>query len=295
MIKRPSTDAIKTRAMIKKDESHDVSDKAPGTFRTKWARRQPARALREVVQVVGLRTILHAEVSVDVQGLDQVRDLKGPALIVANHSSHLDTALLLCTLPASRRRRTAVAAAKDYFFDTWWRGVGSAIAFNTFPIDRHAGSLSATPGALLADGWSVLLYPEGTRSRDGFLGRFRLGAAWLAAQHQVPIIPVGLRGSYAAMPRGRNWPVKGRPRVSVRYGPPILPVPGQSPRELAPQISAAVKQLIEEDTSTWWQAQQPQADVVPSEPPAGSWRRIWQQTEPPAPGGRTERPKIWRN
>ncbi|GAA2105411.1 hypothetical protein GCM10009841_24120 [Microlunatus panaciterrae] len=275
-------------------EPTDVSEASPGTARTDWARRGPVRVLREVVQVAGLRTLLRAEVSMEVQGLDRIRDLEGPALIVANHSSHLDTALLLCTLPADRRRRTAVAAAKDYFFDTWWRAAGSAIAFNTFPIDRQAGALSATPGKLLSEGWSVLLYPEGTRSKDGYLGRFRLGAAWLAAQHQVPVIPVGLRGSYAAMPRGKSWPVSGRPRVSVRYGDPIVPRPGETPRELAPKIAAAVKQLIEEDSGTWWQSQRGAAAVV-VEPPAGSWRRIWQQTEPPAPGGGSERTKIWRN
>ena len=87
----------------------------------------------------------------------------GPALFVANHSSHLDTAVLLTTLPKERRRRTAVAAAADYFFDVWWRASGSSIAFNTFPIERKGGSLSSTPADLIADGWSIVVYPEGTR------------------------------------------------------------------------------------------------------------------------------------
>ena len=67
------------------------------------------------------------------------------------------------------------------------------------------------PAELLADGWSLIVYPEGTRSPDGFPGRFRMGAAWLAVQHQVPVIPVGLRGTYAAMPRGANWPGRAGP------------------------------------------------------------------------------------
>lgn len=261
-------------------------------FPTAWARTLPARVLREVVQVGGLRTLVQSQVHLDVHGLEELRELGGPAVVVANHASHLDTAVLLCSLPARRRRRTAVAAAADYFFDTWWRATGSAIAFNTFPIER--GAMSATPGDLLAAGWSVVVYPEGTRSPDGFVGRFKLGAAWLAVEHQVPVIPVGLRGTYAAMPRGSAWPVAGRPRVSVRFGAPLMPQPGETLRQLAPRISTAVRSLIAEDETSWWAAQRGAA-TVPDIPPAGSWRRTWQQSETPTEGGRPPPATIWRS
>ncbi len=103
---------------------------------------------------------------------------------MANHASHLDTPLLLLSLPDEWRRRTAVAAAADYFFDTWWRAVGSSLLFNTFPIDRRGGSMSATPGEVLADGWSLVIFPEGTRSGDGWMHTFRMGAAYLVAHHR---------------------------------------------------------------------------------------------------------------
>jgi 1-acyl-sn-glycerol-3-phosphate acyltransferase len=263
-------------------------------FPTAWARTWPVRGLREVVQVCGLNPLLRSEVALDVEGLDDLRNFSGPALIVANHSSHLDTAVLLCTLPRPRRRRTAVAAAADYFFDTVWRAAGSALVFNTFPIERRGGSESTLPGELLADGWSIIVYPEGTRSTDGFPGRFRMGAAWLAVQHQVPVIPVGLRGTYAAMPRGRGWPRPGRTRVSVRYGAPIFPQLGETPRELAPKIANAVQELIAEDLTSWWAVQRGSANAD-SAPPPGSWRRIWEQTAAPATGGKPRRTKIWRS
>jgi len=263
-------------------------------FSTAWARTRPVRAVRAVVQVCGLNPLLRGEVALDVAGVENLRNIDGPALIVANHSSHLDTAVLLATLPASRRRRTAVAAAADYFFGTVWRAAGSALVFNTFPMERRGGSQSSLPGHLLADGWSLIVYPEGTRSPDGIPGRFRMGAAWLAISHSVPVIPVGLRGTYAAMSRGRGWPRSGRTRVAVRYGAPIFPEPGETPRELAPKIANAVQELIAEDATTWWAVQRDSArlDQVP---PPGSWRRIWEQTAAPGQGGKPQRAKIWRS
>jgi 1-acyl-sn-glycerol-3-phosphate acyltransferase len=246
-----------------------------------------------VVQVAGVAPLIHSQVRLDVHGLDELSGFHRPALIVANHASHLDTAVLLSSLPRDRRRRTAVAAAADYFFDTWWRAGGSAIAFNTFPIARGDTSQLGMPGELLAAGWSIIVYPEGTRSPDGFPGRFKLGAAWLAVQHQVPVIPVGVRGTYAAMPRGSRWPVRGRPRVSVRYGSPIVPGPGETVRQLAPRISAAVASLVVEDATSWWVAQRA-APAAPVHPPLGSWRRTWEQSTPPEEGSRPHRPAIWR-
>ena len=192
-----------------------------------------ARACASVSRWSASRPVMRKELSVEVYGLDELRQLDGPALIVANHASHLDTAVLLSTLPTKRRRRTAVGIEADYFFDSWWRASGSAIVFNTFPIQQSGDVLTSTPARLLAEGWTVVVFPEGTRSRDGFVGPFRTDAAEMAVACQVPVIPVGILGTYAAMPRGSHWPVPGRPRVSVRYGPPIRSRPGETSSEFA--------------------------------------------------------------
>ena len=131
--------------------------------------------------------------------------------------------------PTSGGARTAVAAAADYFFDTWWRAVGSSVLFNTFPIDRRGGTMAATPGEVLADGWSLLIFPEGTRSQDGWMGNFRMGAAFLANEHGVPVVPVAHRGTFAAMPRGQNWPAPGRRQLTIRFGEPLIR-PGRTSR-----------------------------------------------------------------
>jgi 1-acyl-sn-glycerol-3-phosphate acyltransferase len=271
------------RPQVPRSAEPYVLPKESTVFPTKWARTPAAMALREVLQKGALNSVLRFEVNPQISGLDSLRKLNGPALIVANHSSHLDTPLLLCTLPDAMRRKTAVAAAADYFFDTWWRATASALVFNTFPIERRGGKLSSTPGDLLADGWNVVVFPEGTRSPDGWMERFRMGAAYLAVEHGVPVIPVGIKGSFAAMPRGRGWPVPGRPTVAVRYGDPIYPVEGESARAFAPKISAAVSALLDEEATTWWEARRRvAAGASPSQsgPDAARWRRVWESTAP---------------
>jgi 1-acyl-sn-glycerol-3-phosphate acyltransferase len=80
----------------------------------------------------------------------------------------------------------------------------------------------------------------------------------------------------------------------VRYGAPIFPRPGETPRELAPKIANAVQELIAEDATSWWAVQRGMV-TADNPPPPGSWRRIWEQTAAPAEGGKPHRPKIWRS
>ena len=231
-----------------------------------------------------------------VSGLDSLRKLDGPALIVANHSSHLDTPLVLCTLPDAMRRKTAVAAAADYFFDTWWRATASAIVFNTFPIERRGGKLSATPGDLLADGWNVVVFPEGTRSPDGWMERFRIGAAYLAVEHDVPVVPVGIKGSFAAMPRGRGWPVPGRPTVPSGTATRCTPRTGRAPASSRRASPPRCRRLLDEESTTWYEARRRVATgASPSQsgPDAARWRRVWESTTPIK--GSTSKRRAWKS
>lgn len=283
------------RPQVPRSAEPYVIPREKAVFPTAWARTSAAVAAREVLLQGGLNAVMRYNIAPVVSGLDALEKVDGPCLIVANHSSHLDTPLVLCTLPGPWRRRTAVAAAADYFFDTWWRATASAIMFNTFPIERRGGKLSSTPGDLLAEGWNVVVFPEGTRSQDGWMERFRMGAAYLAVEHNVPVVPVGIRGSFAAMPRGRGWPVPGRPRVAVRYGAPLRPAEGESARVFAPKVQAAVAALLDEESTTWWEARKRvAAGASPSQsgPDAARWRRVWAQTEPipPAEPGR----RAWK-
>lgn len=275
-------------------EPHHVFPE-PREFPTDWARTRPARIAREVILRGGLAPLVRRETTLRIDGRDVFDSLDEPVIFVANHSSHLDTALLLTTLPVDWQRRVTVGAAADYFFDAWWRAVGSALVFSTFPIERGGVGLSDTPARLLADGWSVLMFPEGTRSPDGWARRFRLGAAHLAVAEQVPVVPIAIVGSFAAMPRGRAWPKPGRPEVHVRYGRPLRPAGGEDAHELGDRIAAAVATLLDEDRSDWYAAaRRAAAGLTPaaSGPEVAHWRRVWAASAPPA--ARRSRPKAWR-
>ncbi|MCM3885234.1 lysophospholipid acyltransferase family protein, partial [Frankia sp. R82] len=238
-------------------------------FPTGWARSGPARVTRGAFLSGVMTPLLHSTLSVDSHGadvFDTVRDT--PVIIVSNHSSHLDAPMLLCALPGRVRARTAVTAAADYFFGSVWRGASSALAFATVPIDRSGGVPSTTPLDLVRGGWNLVIFPEGTRSKDGARGRFRLGAAYLAINAGVPVVPVGVRGAYAAMPRGRTWPVPGRPRVAVRFGAPMRPVDGEDVRTFTARMAAEVDRLCAEDATSWWEATRTALAEAPDSPTA---------------------------
>lgn len=271
---------------------------------TDWARRPSMRLLRAAIQAGALKPLMHVELTPLTSGREVLRELgETPCVIVANHTSHLDTAVLIAALPAEWRRRTAVAAAADYFFDAWWRAVPTALAFGTIPIERRGGAPSKTPGELLARGWNLVVFPEGTRSKDGVQGRFRLGAANLALAAEAPILPVAITGSYAAMPRGRNWPAPGRPRVSVRFGAPIHAREGEDALAFTARIAAAVTRLQHEGSDDWYssmltaaRAASPapeSAGMASAEPATGSWRRTWSSTAP-VPEPSTHKARVWR-
>ncbi len=85
-------------------------------FETDWARKAPARAARAAIIDYVVRPAVHAVASPQVDGTGRLDPVEAPAIFAANHHSHLDTGLLLSTLPERFRRKIAVAAAADYFF-----------------------------------------------------------------------------------------------------------------------------------------------------------------------------------
>ena len=193
-----------------------------------WARTLPARAARELIICGVLDPLIRCYARCEVRGREQLARIAGPAIFVANHCSHADTPVLLRALPGRWRRRTAVAAAVDYFYTQPLLAAAVSLAFGTVPVQRRGGGAGTTVlERLVRDGWSVVVFAEGPRSRDGRVGPLRTGAAVLAATQRVPLVPVHIAGTRAAMPIGRRWmhrPAgdrRARHALGVRFGAPI--------------------------------------------------------------------------
>lgn len=182
-----------------------------------------------------------------VEGGDLLKDLQGPFVIVANHSSHFDCPVILAALPHRIRHRTIVAAAADYFYKVQALGALTSLALGTVPFERHDSareSLGRLKEALLR-GWSVLIFPEGTRSASGTLGKFRLGASYLSVDTKTAALPTHIEGAYDILPKGRRWPRRGP--VRVRFGAPVGPRPDDDYQTFTKRLRRVVAELGEGD------------------------------------------------
>ena len=164
-------------------------------------------------------------------------------IVVANHSSHLDFSLVGYALGANGDE-LRVLAAKDYFFNTPARRFLAANFTSLMPFDRERAQLESLEDALgeLAQGRSVLMFPEGTRSADGEIHEFKSGAGYLAIRARCDVIPVLIRGTHEAMGKGSLVP--RRHPVEVRIGRAIA---AAEIRELADssEVAGAYRKLAE--------------------------------------------------
>lgn len=218
---------------------------APGQPFPDWALRSPVRATRLVLQ----RALLFPALALvcrpfHVEGREHLELLAGPALLIPNHCSHLDTPSILRALSGRLRSRVAVAAAADYFFRTRPLAIAMPLLLNAFPFSREGSVRSSLErcGDLVDGGWSVLVYPEGTRSTTGRLQPFRSGIGLLATDLHVAVVPIGIEGTHALLPKGRGRPRRGP--VTVRIGVPLVLDRSLSPPEATTMLHEAVARLL---------------------------------------------------
>lgn len=262
-------------------------------FETDWARKYPTRLARALVLDTVGKGVLSALASPKVLGGDRLADVSGPVIFAANHASHVDTPLLLTTIPDRFRHRTVVAAGADYFFDKQWKGYLWAFAINAIPIERVRVSPRSLRLAseMLDDGWSVLIFPEGGRSPHGWSQPHRAGAAFLASRAGVPVVPVHLEGTRRILRKGTGRVTPST--TTVTFGSPLRATEGEDPREFAKRIEQAVDVLADEQATDWWSARRrAAAGTTPSlaGPAASEWRRSWSLGE----GRRRTRPTLPR-
>jgi len=171
--------------------------------------------LRNLVQVLFfaliVRPFLAIFIGLRVRGREHL-EVQDPFVLVANHSSHLDTVSLLSLFPLRRLRRIRPCAAAAYFGRNPVVLAFSRALFNILPIARSNIRSDDHPiqrmRETLESGQSLLLFPEGTRGGGGEIGELRAGIAYLA--EQVPgltIVPAYLENMGRALPKGEYLPV----------------------------------------------------------------------------------------
>lgn len=255
-----------------------VPDRLGDAYDTDWARHPLAHWSRLAAMATVGRAVTGVTCRPQVRNADRIESLEAPAVFVANHHSHLDTTLLLTTLPRPWRHELVVAAAADYFFDTHPKAALAAWAYGAVPMERRKVSRRSADRAaeLLDRGWSLLIFPEGGRSPDGWGQDHKGGAAYLGVRCGVPVVPVHLDGTGRVLPK-----VSSRPRpatVTINIGTPLHAEEGEDPRALATRVEAAIAELADESASDWWSARRrAHASTTPSlkGPTHDSWRRDW--------------------
>ncbi|MBN2197422.1 MAG: AMP-binding protein [Polyangiaceae bacterium] len=188
---------------------------------------------------------------VDVSGRAHIPHNR-PTLVVANHASHLDMGLVKYAL-GSYGEDIVSLAAQDYFFEgnKWRRGFFENFT-NLQPLSRTGSLRDSLDKAAekLAEGRTVLVFPEGTRSADGEVHEFKAVVGHLALQHQVDLLPVWLGGTHLAFPKGAR--MLKRRDVKARIGLPLTIVDlrrlteGRTPSEASRVVAKLAERAVRE-------------------------------------------------
>ena len=248
-------------------------------YDTEWSRRYPVRLARAMVLDNVARPLARLLASPLVQGDEGLVGLEAPVIFAANHASHADTPLLLSCLPLRFRHRTVVAAAADYFFDRRWKADTWSFLLAAIPIERTKINRRSVDQAaeLVAEGWNLVIFPEGGRSPDGWAQTFHPGgAAYLATRTRAPVVPVHLDGTRHLLPKGGSG--VRRTRTTVTFGTPLWPEESENVRRFGARIEQAVATMADEVHTDWWTARRQAArgTTPPLQgPDAAAWRRSW--------------------
>jgi long-chain acyl-CoA synthetase len=222
-----------------------------------WNRSAPARILRTASLPTWILPLARVFMSLDVRGLEHLKDIRGPVVFAANHQSHFDTPAILKALPARWRYNVAPAMAKEFFKAHFFPAQFgrkaymlnslnyylASLFFNAFPLPQRETGTRQTlryVGELLAAGQSVLIFPEGKRTNQGEINSFQPGVGMLASRLNVPVVPVRLEGLDRILHHSWKFPSRGRGRVT--FGAPMS-LTGNDYKDLARRIEEAVKQL----------------------------------------------------
>lgn len=208
-----------------------------------WARTRGMRRMRAALQTGLLFPALKSFCRLTVVDRDLLKGLTGPAVFVSNHVSALDAVVMAEALPPRYRHRSVVVAAADSIFKRRWEARLAQVTVDAFPIPRGGGARPHLEylKQLLGRKWSVIIFPEGRLTVTGAIGKFRKGAAILAMDAGVPVVPSYMDGMYQVMPRFHRVPRPGH--VTVTFSEPMSPEPGEDYDSFMERIETTVRRL----------------------------------------------------
>jgi 1-acyl-sn-glycerol-3-phosphate acyltransferase len=172
-----------------------------------------------------------------------------PFIICSNHTSHIDSAVLM-TASGRPFSTFALLGASDYFFDSKRVRFVVSRFMNVIPIDRQAQAKSLQRSLAMCDDFlqrthgNLILYPEGTRSSSGDMQSFKKGAGLFAVSLRVPVVPAYIEGAHKILAKGQNVPRLGT--VTVRFGEPIRFASNSSDPMLRREVRKAAVELLEQ-------------------------------------------------
>jgi 1-acyl-sn-glycerol-3-phosphate acyltransferase len=202
---------------------------------------------RNVVQMMffalAIKPFMALFIGLRVRGREHLRETD-PFILIANHSSHLDTMSLLSLFPLRRLRRIRPVAAADYFERNRFVSVLTKTLFNILPIARKNITAENNPLRRMREaietGDSIIIFPEGTRGSGQEMGEFRSGVAHLIEKMPgVPVVPAYLVNMGRSLPKGEFIPVPFF--CEIRIGAPRI-LQG-SRQEITKALEAAVLEL----------------------------------------------------
>jgi 1-acyl-sn-glycerol-3-phosphate acyltransferase len=210
----------------------------------RWALSWWARSYRRVLRRWDVdKHVKHFCRPLTIEGLENLDDVDGPVLVIANHTSHFDTVIVLHVLPRKIWGKLAIVAAADRMYRERIKGMLHSLRYNAFPITRGGGREAlAYSQWLTSTGWSLLIFPEGKRSRDGNLLPFRGGPAILALGQNIPVLPIYIKGASDILPPGT--PVSKPAPVLVRVGKPFSFPDGTTIPDAKTAMETAIRELI---------------------------------------------------
>jgi long-chain acyl-CoA synthetase len=244
------------RSLVEHAAASDAAPAEPVEFPT-WSRGRLARAFRRINLPVWVMPLARVFAWLRVEGREHLRDLQGPVIFAANHQSFMDGPVIMAALPPRWRYSLAPAMAKEMFAAHFFPQQHGRLAwftnslnyylavlfFNAFPLpQREAGARQTLRyiGDLLAEGTSVLIFPEGHRSETGEIDAFRPGIGMIASRLAVTVVPVRLDGLQHVLRVG--WHMARPGRVRVAFGAPVR-LSGEDYAALAQTVESAVRRL----------------------------------------------------